>query len=1340
MKFLKSLLLLTFPELLKFSSIRSVCLLAFCALLTILSACTSADDSSRSSDTIFTVELNETALTETETSNPLTIITTASATLSATLAACANFSDITFTVTDPDTGYTAALDSTASSAYNYDDPNANTNTIDVIITDTELDTELDTEAARIPITVTLQGCYRVEISSSDLTSDTDPLIVSSDQTSTPAATLAACKSFPDSTSFTVTTEPTTTTGYTVAFASSASSAYNYDILSENTQTINVIITRTSDSAEVASIPITVTLQGCFAVTISSSDLTSDTDPLIVSSDQTSTPTATLAACATFSAITFTVTDPATGYTAAFDSIASSAYNYDDPNANTNTIDVIITRTSDSADVASIPITVTLQACYRVTISSNDLTPDSLTVSSGQTATPTATLAACATFSAITFTVTDPATGYTAAFDSIASSAYNYDDPNANTNTIDVIITRTSDSADVASIPITVTLQACYRVTISSNDLTPDSLTVSSGQTATPTATLAACADFSDITFTFTEPTTSYTAALDSAASSVYNYDDPSANANTKTIDVIITRTSDSADVASIPITVTLAACMTFSVEIAGSTELSNGGTSVSDTPVTVTTGNTPTAFTLAACADFSPITFTVTPADYTAALVGNPYYSTANTMISADIVITAAGQSTSAATITIQIQLNNCSLDGNNFADGDGTSATTAWKINNDLRLDLMSRLVTSSSSYRDDYYKVTADIDLGQTSAPWAENTGGSGFTPIGSDSAKFTGNMDCADHTISNLYINRSSEDDIGLFGVITNNAIVANCTLSDAKVTANNSVGGIVGYQANGTISDNTVSNATITATNDDAGGIVGYQVNGTISNNTVSGSSIKASNDDAGGIVGFQDNGTNSSNTVSGDSSITATNNAGGIVGKQDDGTNSDNTVSGGAITATSYAGGIAGTQNDGTISSNSVSGGAITATTNYAGGIVGWQLDGTISDNTVSGGAITATNYAGGIVGKQDNGTNSDNTVSNATITATNNYAGGIAGTQNDGTISSNSVSNSIITATSFNVGGIAGQQQGRGTISFNSVSNATITADNEAGGIVGFQDSGTISNNTVSGSSIKASNDDAGGIVGYQDSGTISSNTVSGASSITATNSAGGIVGFQDNGTVSDNTVSGNSSITTTNSAGGIAGTQYAGTISNNTVSGASSITATNNYAGGIVGIQYAGTISHNFSAALVRASSDLSGGLAAYANDTLSNNAFIGVVCTDATSGTASGGVSSIASSPSLTLSNSYTAAKVTGNTSYGLVPSGRTVSTSYWDNTLNSSTSGEGTGQSTADLQTPTSTTGIYSSWSSTVWDFGTSSDYPALNGLTLTPAEQRTAGATALARSCP
>ena len=67
--------------------------------------------------------------------------------------------------------------------------------------------------------------------------------------------------------------------------------------------------------------------------------------------------------------------------------------------------------------------------------------------------------------------------------------------------------------------------------------------------------------------------------------------------------------------------------------------------------------------------------------------------------------------------------------------------------------------------------------------------------------------------------------------------------------------------------------------------------------------------------------------------------------------------------------------------------------------------------------------------------------------------------------------------------------------------------------------------------------------------------------------------------------------------------------------------------------------------------------------------------------------------------------------------------------VSASYWDTqTSGQSTSAGGEGKTTSELQSPTSNTGIYATWDINVWDFGTSSQYPALKGLAIGVAEQR------------
>ena len=77
---------------------------------------------------------------------------------------------------------------------------------------------------------------------------------------------------------------------------------------------------------------------------------------------------------------------------------------------------------------------------------------------------------------------------------------------------------------------------------------------------------------------------------------------------------------------------------------------------------------------------------------------------------------------------------------------------------------------------------------------------------------------------------------------------------------------------------------------------------------------------------------------------------------------------------------------------------------------------------------------------------------------------------------------------------------------------------------------------------------------------------------------------------------------------------------------------------------------------------------------------------------------------------------------------------PVGRNpVTDSYWDSTIVFAAGGlpVSFGKTTAELQTPTGYTGIYSAWDDTdgdAWDFGTSTEYPALKFDGLDPAVQR------------
>ena len=196
------------------------------------------------------------------------------------------------------------------------------------------------------------------------------------------------------------------------------------------------------------------------------------------------------------------------------------------------------------------------------------------------------------------------------------------------------------------------------------------------------------------------------------------------------------------------------------------------------------------------------------------------------------------------------------------FAGGDGSEANpyqvaTAEQLN-------------SVRYYLDKHFQQTADIDL-------SSYKNGSGWEPIGSNSSPFTGTFDGNGNTISNLTINRSTTDYIGLFG-ITDNAEIQNTKLENATITGRhytgalvgwnegtitNSyatgavsggawVGGLVGYNSSGTI---TKSYATSTVTGQYyVGGLAGSCYDSLITNSYATGD-VKSEVNDVGGLVGY-----------------------------------------------------------------------------------------------------------------------------------------------------------------------------------------------------------------------------------------------------------------------------------------------------------------------------------------------------------------------------------------------------------------------------------------------------------------------------------------------------
>jgi len=105
-------------------------------------------------------------------------------------------------------------------------------------------------------------------------------------------------------------------------------------------------------------------------------------------------------------------------------------------------------------------------------------------------------------------------------------------------------------------------------------------------------------------------------------------------------------------------------------------------------------------------------------------------------------------------------------------------------------------------------YYELANDIDASATSG-W---NGGDGFAPIG---PSFTGHFDGKKHTITDLYIHRVSEVNVGLFGAISDAVTIDDLYLEDCHIEGGYYVGGLAGAAWAGGVTGCAVINGYVRA---------------------------------------------------------------------------------------------------------------------------------------------------------------------------------------------------------------------------------------------------------------------------------------------------------------------------------------------------------------------------------------------------------------------------------------------------------------------------------------------------------------------------------------------
>ena len=193
----------------------------------------------------------------------------------------------------------------------------------------------------------------------------------------------------------------------------------------------------------------------------------------------------------------------------------------------------------------------------------------------------------------------------------------------------------------------------------------------------------------------------------------------------------------------------------------------------------------------------------------------------------------------SAAMLTSMAQVNG-------FSGGNGSSSSP-YQIATASALQTLSKNVSSGTTYDNVYFVLTSDIDLSAIRSDF-------GWQPIGVyNGTGFAGTFDGAGHTVSGMYI-KSPADGLGLFGYLSGGT-VKDVILDGSDVTANNYVGGIVGYN-NGTIIKCIVRNSKILVTGGfgNGGAIAGSIYHGNVADCKVYGSAISAQHSNIGGIAG------------------------------------------------------------------------------------------------------------------------------------------------------------------------------------------------------------------------------------------------------------------------------------------------------------------------------------------------------------------------------------------------------------------------------------------------------------------------------------------------------
>jgi len=382
--------------------------------------------------------------------------------------------------------------------------------------------------------------------------------------------------------------------------------------------------------------------------------------------------------------------------------------------------------------------------------------------------------------------------------------------------------------------------------------------------------------------------------------------------------------------------------------------------------------------------------------------------------------------------------------------DGSGT-ATDPYIITTAAQLD-------EARNFLDSHFKLENDIDLTDY---LAESS--AGWLPIGTNTDPFTGGFDGNNKKITELWIDQTDEDYLGLFGRASN-ATISNLgvEISAAGVSGKDYIGSLLGYQVGGSITDCCAA-GNITATGIHIGGLVGYLGSGGNIIDSYAAGDITTTEDFVGGLVGYQDSYSQITTSYA-TGNVSGASNTGGLVGYQTSDSQITSCHTAGNVSGRHYVGGLVGRQASDSQITTSYATGSITATGNSTGGLVGYQAsDSQIMTCYATSNIISTGDNAGGLVGYQYEGSIT-NSYATGDVSSVGNI-GGLVGYQTSSSQITNSFATGNIVSTGDNSGGLAGYQDGGSSIeNCYAMGNITSTGEN-TGGLVGNQSSdSTITN------------------------------------------------------------------------------------------------------------------------------------------------------------------------------------------------------------------------------------------------------------------------------------